>query len=211
METNATFGMKCLLLAGVLLGGAAARGEDDSAGWTPLFNGKDLAGWKQEGAGIFKVEEGCLVGTQTDGRGGDLYTAGEWADFELRFTYKVRWPANSGIWFRNQYQFDILKYPNPVAFSGTLYCPGKLFLTRNLDESLERRDDWNEGRIVAQGDHLTLWLNGQKVGDCRDGTHAKGRIGIQVHGGDEVKNMRIVIRRIEIRPLDASGAAPVKK
>ena len=191
-------------LVAVWIVGATALAEEK---WTPLFDGKDLDGWKQQGAGIFKVVDGCLVGTQTDGKGGDLFTTQEFDNFEVRFTYKVKWPANSGIWFRGQYQFDILKYTNPVAFSGTLYCPGKLFLTKNTDEGIEKRDDWNEGRIFANGDRLVLWLNGKKTGDCRDKTFAKGKIGVQVHGGNEAKNMEIIIKRIEVRPL-AAGDEP---
>ncbi|MBM4017499.1 MAG: DUF1080 domain-containing protein [Planctomycetes bacterium] len=172
-----------------------------AAAWTPLFNGKDLEGWKPAGAAVWKVEDGCLVGTQTDGKGGDLFTEKEFDNFEVRFTYRMAWPANSGIWFRDKYQFDILKWKNPVGFSGTLYCPGKMFITTNLDESVENRDGWNEGHIYANGDHLILWLNGKKVGECDDKTAAKGRVGIQVHQGDGFKGMAIHLKRLEIRPL----------
>jgi len=176
-----------------------------AADWTPIFNGKDLDGWEQTGQAEWYVENGLLVGTQTTGRGGDLVTLNTWDDFELRFVYRVQWPANSGVWFRYDkatskgYQFDILKYKNPVAFSGSLYCPGKLFVTSNLDESLEDRDGWNEGAVLARGQHLVLHLNGHKVGECTDDTLADGRIGIQVHGGDGFKGMKIVFQKIEIR------------
>jgi HEAT repeat protein len=187
---------------------ALPSGEE---GWIPLFNGKDLSGWKPSGQGEYKVEDGCLIGTQTDGQGGDLWHEAEWGDFELRATYKMAWPANSGIWFRfdgnNGYQFDILKWPDPVAYSGTLYCPTKMFITANLNEALERRDDWNEAVIRASGEQLTLWLNGTQVGNCRDNTASRGRVGIQVHGGDGFKGMRIALRRIEVRPLLAASAA----
>ena len=83
---------------------ALNAGAADSKNWISLFNGKDLEGWKHEGTGIFKVEDGCLIGTQTDGKGGKLYTTREFDNFECRFTYKVKWPANSGIWFRDKYQ-----------------------------------------------------------------------------------------------------------
>ena len=193
---------------GAVFAAIAATGDD--AKWTPLFNGKDLTGWTKTGNGVFLVEDGCLVGTQTDGRGGDLSTDGEWENFELRATYRMVWPANSGFWFRyaggKGYQYDVLKWKNPIAYSGSLYCPGKLFITRNLDESLENRDDWNEARIRADGDELALWLNGTKVGHCRDGTLTKGRIGIQVHGGGGFKGMKIIIKKIEIRPLKSAGA-----
>jgi hypothetical protein len=181
--------------------------------WTPVFNGRDLTGWNATGNAVFKVEEGRLVGTQTTGKGGDLWTEAQWDDFELRATYRVTWPANSGLWFRHNgrkgYQFDILKYKRPVAFSGTLYCPGKMFITRNLNESLENRDGWNEARIRAAADEITLWLNGEEVGKCRDKTLSKGRIGIQVHAGNGFKGMKIVFKNIDIRALSVleEGAA----
>jgi len=174
-------------------------------GWVPLFNGKDLTGWTKTGAAIVKVEDDCLVGTQTTGKGGDLWHERQWTDFELRATYRVVWPANSGIWFRHDgrrgYQFDILKFKRPVAFSGTLYCPGKMFLTINPDESLENQKDWNEACIRAKRDELTLWLNGRTVGHCRDASLPRGKIGIQVHGGNAYKGMQIVVKRIEVRPI----------
>ena len=190
-------------------GDAAGDGE-----WVALFNGRDMGGWSGGGEAFFSVQEGCLVGTQTTGKGGDLWHESEWADFELRVTYRIVWPANSGFWFRHGgkggYQFDVLKYARPVAYSGTLYCPGKMFLTRNLDESIEDRDGWNEARVRAVGDRITLWLNGKVVGDCRDSTLPRGRIGIQVHGGDGFRGMVIAIKSMEARAA-ASGrdaAAP---
>jgi HEAT repeat protein len=177
-----------------------------SAGsWKSMFNGKDLTGWRTTGTAIFKVEDNCLVGTQTDGTGGDIWTNAEYDNFELRITYRVVWPANSGFWFRHNgkrgYQFDVLKYKKPVAFSGTLYCPGKLFLTSNLKESLEDRDGWNVAQVRAMGDDLTLWLNGTRTGHCKDNTLSKGRIGIQIHAGNGFKGMQMVVKKMEIRAL----------
>lgn len=201
MKTNprqyaVTFAFTALLLSCPL------RAEE----WTPLFNGKDTTGWKIVGDAKAEVIDGVLHASQLSEKGGDLFTESEFDDFELRFSYKVTWPANSGVWFRygkKGYQFDILKYKKPVAFSGTLYCPGKMFITSNLDESLENRDDWNEGRIYAKGDQIKLWLNGNLVGECQDETLSSGKIGIQVHGGKQFTGMNIAIRKMEIRTLSA--------
>lgn len=173
--------------------------------WKPLFNGKDIKDWKQTGQGIYTVEDGNLVGTQTDGKGGDLAAPGTFDNFDLRITYRVKWPANSGIWFRwdgrKGYQFDILKHPRPVAYSGTLYCPGKMFIIQNLDESLENRDGWNQARICAAGPYLTQWINGVMTGSVKDDTLKSGQIGFQVHGGNQFKGMKIILKRLDIRPL----------
>ena len=185
--------------------GRLVRQIDSQPAWTQLFNGKDLTGWTETGDAIFKVEGGNLIGTQTTGKGGDLWTKAEFDDFEMQVTYRVVWPANSGFWFRHNgkkgYQYDVLKYKNPVAFSGTLYCPGKMFIIKNLKESLENRDGWNEARVVAVGSEITLWLNGTKTGTVTDTLLAKGKIGIQVHPGNGFKGMKIIIKRMVVRSM----------
>lgn len=183
------------------------KGKKDKkkAGWTPLFNGKDLTGWKPEGNATWTVADGCLVGTQGPNTApGDLFTEQEYGDFELKVTYKIEWPANSGVWFRYQspdsaYQADILEYKDPVAYSGTLYCPGKMFLAVNADPAIVKRDDWNTMIIKAKGDHLVITLNKVMTTDVHDGSFAKGRIGFQIHAGDEFKAMKISVREIAIR------------
>ena len=186
---------------------AAAPKAATKQEWVSLFNGKDLTGWKPEGKAEWTVENGCLVGKQGAGAApGDLFTEKEYGDFELRVVIKVQWPANSGIWFRYQspeksYQADILEYKNPEAYSGTIYCPGKLFLSRNLDPKLDKRDDWNTYLVKAQGDHLMVTLNDVVTGDVHENSFAKGRIGFQIHPGDEFKTMKITVREIMIREL----------
>ena len=146
--------------------------KDD--GFVPLFNGKDLSGWEATGNAKWFVEDGQLVGTQGENNApGDLFTTASFGDFELIATYRAEWPCNSGVWFRFQstgkaYQADILDYKNPVAFSGTLYCPGKMFLARNLDKALEDRAGYNTIRIVTKGTKTKIWLNGTQTADVDD-------------------------------------------
>jgi len=178
-----------------------------TASWKPLFDGKTLTGWKPEGKAVWTVENGCIVGVQGPGAApGDLFTEAEYGDFELRVTYKIQWPANSGVWFRYQspeksYQADILEFKDPEAYSGTLYCPGKMFLFINKAKDLEKHDDWNTMIIRAEGDSLGITLNGVKTGETREASFAAGRIGFQVHPGDEFKNMKVSVREVMLRDL----------
>jgi hypothetical protein len=203
------------MVAGLMAANVFAAEEKKAAGtknaakpeWTPLFNGKDLSGWKPDGKAVWKVEDGCIIGVQgPNAAAGDLFTEQEYGDFELRVTLKIQWPANSGVWFRYQaadkaYQADILEYKNPVAYSGTLYCPGKMFLAINKDAAIVKKDDWNTFLVKAQGDHLVITLNGVVTADVHEGSYAKGKIGFQVHPGDEFKNMKVTVREVLIRPL----------
>jgi hypothetical protein len=176
--------------------------------WTPLFNGKDLTGWEADNPAKFKVEDGVLIGFQEDGKGANIYTEKEYDNFELRFTYKVKWPANSGLWFRTRYQFDILKHKRPKTFSGAFYYPGckGTFAWVNLDEGLEDQTGWNDAQVYANGNTVAFWLNGKMLGektleDGKDKIIPKGKIGLQVHGGNQFKGMQIALKSIEIRML----------
>ena len=172
-----------------------------------LFNGEDLTGWETVGDADWRVEDGLLIGKQgPNNESGDLLSEEEFDDFELVVTYRVVWPANSGIWFRYQspgqaYQADILEYPDPVAYCGTLYCPGKMFLFTNEDRDLVNLDGWNTMRIRAEGNRVQIWLNDYPIGDVRDDTTATGKVGLQVHDGDQFGEMKIIVRRFLIRPL----------
>ncbi|MBN2270086.1 MAG: DUF1080 domain-containing protein [Sedimentisphaerales bacterium] len=173
----------------------------------PLFNGKDLTGWEPAGGAKWVVEDGMLIGTQGENNApGDIFTTQTFKDFELICTYRTEWPCNSGIWFRYQspdkaYQADILEWKDPVCYSGTIYCPGKMFLSMNEDASLVNRDGWNTMKVRAQGDHLQVWLNGVKVGDVREGSTDSGKIGFQVHPGADFGPMKIVVKQILIKEL----------
>lgn len=185
-----------------------AEPEDD--GWVSLFDGETLDGWDQTGNAEWSVEDGILVGKQgPDGAPGDIWTKEAYEDFELECTFKVIWPANSGIWFRADqahgklgYQVDILRMEEYGCTVGTIYSDG--FLSQNKDQDLVKLDDWNTVRLTARGYHFTVVLNGHEVGDVTDeqSRYAKGQIGFQVHAGDQYKDMRIMVKELKLRPLE---------
>jgi hypothetical protein len=183
---------------------AAGRGEER---FVRLFNGRNLAGWKGTGGAKWIVQDGTIVGTQGENNApGDLLTEKVCGDFELKVTYKVEWPCNTGIWFRYQspdkaYQADILEYKDPECYSGTLYCPGKMFLAMNTDKTLVDREGWNTMVVRAEGGHIQIWLNARKVADVHDDTTDSGSIGFQVHAGDHFGPMKIIVRDVLLRLL----------
>ncbi len=181
--------------------------DPNKAGLVRIFNGKDLTGWKATGGAKWTVEDGTVVGTQGENNApGDLLTEEAYKDFLLTVTYRVEWPCNSGIWFRYQsaskaYQADILEYKKPECYSGTLYCPGKMFLSMNTDKALVDRDGWNTISVRAEGDHIQIWLNGHQVADVHDDTSDSGHIGFQVHAGDAFGPMKIIVREMLLKHL----------
>jgi 3-keto-disaccharide hydrolase len=181
--------------------------KDRSEGWIDLFNGNDLSGWKADGKARWEAQGGLLIGRQgPHGEAGDLLTEATYDDFELVVCYQVKWPANSGVWFRYQspeqaYQADILEYKKPIAYSGSLYCSGKMFLAVNADPKLIDRPGWNLLVVRSQGDRQQISINGKQVADVRDDSSNKGRIGLQVHAGDAFTGMQISVISIKLRKL----------
>lgn len=185
--------------------------EKPAAEVVSLFNGKDLTGWETTGNAKWAVQGGMLIGTQGENNApGDIFTVDSYADFELTVTYRVEWPCNSGVWFRFQtpnktYQADILEFKNPECYSGSLYCPGKMFLAMNTDKDLVNRNGWNTMKIRAQGPNIKIWLNGTQVADVNDDLTGSGKIGFQIHPGDQFAKMKIVVKEIFITPCGAMG------
>jgi len=177
------------------------------AGFVKIFNGKDLTGWETSGGAKWVVTDGLLIGTQgQDNAPGDLFTKQTYKDFVATVTYRTEWPCNSGLWFRYQspqkaYQADILEYKNPVCYSGTLYCPGKMFLAMNEDKTLVDREGFNTIKVRAEGNHVQVWINGHQTADVHDDSTDSGKIGFQIHPGAEFGPMKIIVRELLLKPL----------
>jgi type 1 glutamine amidotransferase len=186
---------------------SAGRLADPETPAQALFNGKDLTGWEAEGGADWDVRDGVLVGKQGENFApGDLLTTASFDDFELSVTYRVVWPANSGLWYRYQgpkkcFQADILEYKEPFALSGSLYCPGKLFIAINDDASIIDREGWNTIVVRTVGNRQVIFVNGTKVADVRDDTSRQGKIGFQIHAGDQFGKMQIQVRDVSIRKI----------
>jgi hypothetical protein len=154
---------------------ASLTAAEKAAGWRLLFDGTSLAGWK--GYKTATVPTGWTVANGVlarSGAGGDLMTAAEYGDFEMRFEWKVPQNGNSGIIYRiaetEQYpwqtgpEYQVLHNQghadgkNPITSAGSNYAvnPPVKDVTKPVGE-------WNEGRLVVQGNHVEHWLNGVKV------------------------------------------------
>lgn len=196
------------VLAFAFLVGTASRAADE--GFTPLFNGSDLKGWVLPAdASLFSVEDGVIVGrTKGDLKINQfLVTDRPYGDFHLKAKVKLR-NGNSGIQFRSKRAADTGACSGPQAdvadgYWGLLYEErGRGILDRDSVEKAKEiihKDDWNEYEIIAQGDHVTILLNGTKVIDRTDAKFDKdGIIALQVHVGPA---MEVRFKDIRIKPL----------
>ena len=183
----------------------------ESKGFRPLFNGKDLTGWvTPEDKSLFTVEDGEIVGRTGEEKlkkNEFLVTDKPYGDFVLKVKVKYK-NGNSGIQFRSK-RADDGAVSGPQAdvadgYWGLLYEErGRGILERypaDKAKALLKHDGWNEFVITAKGQHVTIDLNGTRIIDREDPEFAKeGIIALQLHVWPEPMEVRF--KDIEIQEL----------
>ena len=191
--------------------------------WEPLFNGKNLSGWKKlNGKAEYKVVDGAIVGISKMGTPNTfLATKKTYGDFILEFDFKVDDGLNSGVQLRSEsrkdyqkgrvhgYQFEI--DPSKRAWAGGIYDEARrnwLYpLTQNpAAKGAFKNNEWNKARIEAIGNSIATWINGVPCANIWDDMTPAGFIALQVHAignaADEGKtvswkNIRICTTDVE--------------
>ncbi len=78
--------------------------KPNAEGFIPMFNGKDLTGWKGM-EGFWSVKDGMIVGAETKETSKQTFLIFQaaFSDFEMHFKYKWATPTgNSGVQFRSK-------------------------------------------------------------------------------------------------------------
>jgi hypothetical protein len=179
----------------------------------PLFDGKTLAGWEGN-QGVFRIEGKAIVGGSLKAnvaRNEYLCTTKTYRDFELRLKFKlVGEDVNAGVQFRSERvpkSNEMIGYQADAGqnYWGCLYDERRHKLltgpTKEEQQKLIRRNDWNDYVIRAEGRHVQLWLNGKKTVDYTEPDTAipqEGVFGLQIHQGSpaEAWYKDIVIREL---------------
>ena len=184
--------------------------------WEPLFNGKNLKGWKRlNGKAEYKIENNAIVGyTKVNTPNTFLVTQKNYGDFILELEFKVDDSINSGIQFRSEskknyrngqvhgYQYEI--DPSKRAWSGGVYDEARRMwiypLTKNPKaQTAFRSGEWNKVRIECLGNSIRTWLNGVACANLWDDVTPVGFIALQVHSiGD---NQQMVGKTVAWRDI----------
>lgn len=204
--------MRRLLALVLLAAGCASNSPGDAfGGSTPLFNGRDLEGWRQLGDARWTVENGEVLGETGGGSQSFLVTTRDFADFTLELEFRSESKGNSGVQIRSAvgaagrvagYQIEVDS--SERAWTGGLYDEAGRGWLQDLSRNEAARGafragQWNKLRIEARGARIRSWLNGVPAADYED--HAQeadsvGFIGLQVHSGQNTRvrwrNVRVV-------------------
>jgi Domain of Unknown Function (DUF1080) len=208
-----------LLSLAVLLAGLAALSfesapaAEDKDEWKPLFNGKDLTGWKThpDNPGKWHVEDGILIGT---GPASHLFSErGDYENFRYRVEAAIGDKSNSGQYFRTKfergfpkgYEAQINSTHGDRIKTGSLYPAFNPKLSREdrakiiVTDILVKPDEWFTQEVIAKGNHIVIKVNGKTTVDFVDenNTYTKGHFALQQHDpGSTVK-----FRKIEVIEL----------
>jgi hypothetical protein len=197
---------------------AVAAQEVGAKGWTALFNGKDLDGWKfhlgkgDDNKGTFTVKDGVLICTGKPN--GYMYTEKPYSTYtlECEFAFKrpegltndSKFPGNSGVLIHVGQKNAMGVWPRSIEVQGMnrdlgiiLPIPRSVKCKRTFDKEtmLKVRQpvgEYNRIEIAVNRGDMVIKLNGTVVSTVGDCELSEGAIGIQSEGAEtHWKSIRI--------------------
>jgi DNA-binding beta-propeller fold protein YncE len=168
-----------------------AKAAETMAGWTALFDGKDLSAFEadEEQKKHWLVSDSLL---RYDGRAPTLWTKESFGDFQFRVDWRMPRAGDSGVFlrgFRGTHRGQLNIWSSDAG-SGQLWNY-KVDPKENADKPV---GEWNTFLVTMKGDRLTLEVNGREVFTEQQlkGIPASGPIGLQQHGAPiEWKNIYV--------------------
>jgi hypothetical protein len=232
--------LACAFAAVALAAWAAPMGQItaqekkiDDKDWVQLFNGKDLSGWKAhpESPGVWEVKEGAIVGSGT--KASHLFTErGDYENFRYRLEAKISDKGNSGQYFRATfapgyppgYEAQINSTHSDAIRTGSLYPSflpkmtkeeREMFLEKAkilVKEQLVKPDEWFTQEVIADGNHIQIFVNGKKTVDFVEETnkYTKGHLAIQGHDAFKDKEGKVYPTIITVRKAEVKELPPTK-
>ena len=213
----------------LLLSGAAVlsflsfnlNAQNKNDGFTSLFDGKTLKGWKRiVGEAPYTVENGAIVGTtMMNTPNSFLVTEKEYGDFILELDAMLESNvSNSGIQTRSHvdpagnsgkgrvYGRQMEIDPSQRGWSGGVYDEARRqwLYPLSLNEKARNKfkvGEYNHIRIECIGNEMKTWINGEPMAYVVDTIDRKGFIGLQVHsvGRQEEAGKKVYFKNIRIK------------
>ncbi|HUY12770.1 MAG TPA: DUF1080 domain-containing protein [Terriglobia bacterium] len=200
----------------VLLLGIPARAQKPAGqGWKPLFDGKNLNGWKPYGSEKWIASHDAILGESVTAKYGYLVTGKSYKNFELTLKFNCETEGNSGLFFHSHItgmnpkdgpdiegmQAEI----DPARHTAGLYESGGrgwvALPTESGEKAIKPLGQWNTLELMVEGNHIVTHLNGVQIVDYTytPARFADGQIALQIHTGQH--NFRIRFKDLYIRVL----------
>ena len=153
----------------VALGPLSLTAADADNGFRPLFNGKDLTGWKLRnpaGHNSWSVLPGGILKNtvEKDIHGTDLVTEKKFWNFSVRYEFMTPDGSNSGFYLRGRHEIQILG--DHKDGQATKTCNGSIYNFKAPDKFVTKPGgEWQTGEATIIGNRITVTLNGVKIHD----------------------------------------------
>lgn len=126
-----------------------------------LFDGKSFKGWRDVSklnvpGNAFSIEDGAIKSNKKPWINEDLFSLGEYEDFELTFEWKISPRGNSGIKYRLQ---------DAVFMNESIERPVKKFEETLRDEYVRRPSDRAQLKPTEHGQLYTVAFEFQLIDD----------------------------------------------
>ncbi len=151
-------------------------------GWVLLFDGTDInanwRGYKMDSVPTnWEIEDGAIfLNPNNYGNPGDIISREQYGEFEFSLEWKVAPASNSGIMYHavesDEYEFPYETGPEMQVLDNDRHGDAKIRQHRAGDlydliessvENVRPVGEWNDVRIIVQGNRLQHWQNGEKV------------------------------------------------
>jgi hypothetical protein len=199
--------------SGPILEAASADGsnwltrDEIAAGWIRLFDGQTLFGWKSNSALGWSVNAGIITADSTDAANkGLLVSTTRFADYELRFDYRLGRGGNSGVFLRSPTvptNPAVDCYELNMCDTHPEYGTGSIVGRMKPEKPVIGDGAWHTFHVRLEGAGMDVRFDGQQVLSFIDSNNTPlttGAIGLQMNGG------KIEFRNIYLKPL---GAKPL--
>jgi len=129
----------------------------------PLFNGKDLTGWKMDkpnAVSVWKVVDGTLL---SPGHGPEIINEHKFQDFKLHVEFNCGVGANSGVYLRGRYEVQI--EDNSTQEPPSHHTGGVYGFIAPSPELPRKPGEWQSFDITLIGRTLTVVQNATTIID----------------------------------------------
>lgn len=206
------FCLCCVILSCIVL--PVCRGAETDTGFKPMFNGKDLTGWKTTGNWL--VESGGIITLrprpgETGWKRYDAYltTERKYRDFVLDLEFKFEKGGNSGVFLRVRdpksqvdtgFEIQILDTYGKEKITAH-DCGGVIGTAIPTKNMVKPAGQWNRYTITCIGSHLTVVFNGEKIVDLDLSKSELKDRPLEGYIGFQDEAQRIWYRNVRIKEL----------
>lgn len=199
--------LKCTASVLLLITLTSLKQSIQTDGWTTLFDGKSLEGWKaSENPSTFTVADGSIV---VFGDRAHLFYDGplknhNFKNFEFKAQVMTTPGSNSGIFIHTAYQdtgWPSIGYEIQVNTTHTDWRKtGSVYAIQDVKEVFVKDNEWFTQHIIVQGKKITVKVNGQTINEYTEGETGRLSSGTFALQGHDPKS-KVFYKDVMVKPL----------